>query len=95
MYFVIHTLFSFTIGIQREEDKVKRSMKEAAKKGNKDVCIILAKEILRSRKTINKLITSKTHMNSIQMQMKNQLCKLVKFIPIAGDRYDCTRLCSF
>ncbi|VVC33464.1 Hypothetical protein CINCED_3A009590 [Cinara cedri] len=60
-------------GIQREEEKVKRSMKEAAKKGNKDVCIILAKEILRSRKTINKLYTSKTHMNSIQMQMKNQL----------------------
>lgn len=52
-------------------------MKEAAKKGNKDVCIILAKEILRSRKTINKLITSKTHMNSIQMQMKNQLCKFI------------------
>lgn len=26
------------------------------------------------------------------MQMKNQLCKLVKFVPIAGDRYDCTRL---
>ncbi|CAI6369252.1 unnamed protein product [Macrosiphum euphorbiae] len=63
-------------GIQREEEKVKRSMKEAAKKGNKDVCIILAKEILRSRKTINKLITSKTHMSSIQMQMKNQLSVL-------------------
>lgn len=51
-------------------------MKDAAKKGNKDVCIILAKEVLRSRRTINKLITSKTHMNSIQMQMKNQLCKV-------------------
>lgn len=67
------------IGIQREEEKVKRSMKDAAKKGNKDVCIILAKEVLRSRKTINKLITSKTHLNSIQMQMKNQLCKFFRF----------------
>jgi len=67
----------YDTGIQREEEKVKRSMKEAAKKGNKDVCIILAKEILRSRKTINKLITSKTHMSSIQMQMKNQLCKFL------------------
>lgn len=70
----------YDAGIQREEDKVKRSMKDAAKKGNKDVCIILAKEILRSRKTINKLITSKTHMNSIQMQMKNQLCKINKLV---------------
>lgn len=52
-------------------------MKEAAKKGNKDVCIILAKEILRSRKTVNKLYTSKTHLNSIQMQMKNQLCEFI------------------
>lgn len=69
----------YFVGIQREEDKVKRSLKEAAKKGNKDVCIILAKEVLRSRKTINKIITSKTHLNSIQMQMKNQLCKNQKF----------------
>ncbi|XP_050537265.1 charged multivesicular body protein 3 [Daktulosphaira vitifoliae] len=63
-------------GIEREEAKVKQSLKEAAKKGNKDVCIILAKEVIRSRKTINKIITSKTHLNSIQMQMKNQLSVL-------------------
>lgn len=80
---MIVTTFFFRLimilGIQREEEKVKRSMKEAAKKGNKDACIILAKEVLRSRKTVNKLITSKTHMNSIQMQMKNQLCKNILF----------------
>ncbi|XP_050436926.1 charged multivesicular body protein 3-like [Adelges cooleyi] len=63
-------------GIQREEEKIKRSLKEAAKKGNKDVCVILAKEVLRSRKTINKIIASKTHLNSIQMQMENQLSVL-------------------
>jgi len=62
-------------------------MKEAAKKGNKDVCIILAKEILRSRKTINKLITSKTHMNSIQMQMKNQLCKFIIYYNLFAVTY--------
>jgi len=62
-------------------------MKEAAKKGNKDVCIILAKEILRSRKTINKLITSKTHMSSIQMQMKNQLCKFIIYYNLFAVAY--------
>lgn len=59
--------------IQREEEKVKRSLKQAAAKGDKDTCMILAKEILRARKAINRIHTSKAHMNSIQMQMKNQL----------------------
>ena len=62
--------------IQREEEKVKRSMKEAAKKGDKDVCKILAKEIIRARKACNKIYTSKAHMNSISLQMKNQLATI-------------------
>ncbi|RZF43266.1 hypothetical protein LSTR_LSTR001527 [Laodelphax striatellus] len=62
--------------IQREEEKVKRSLKEAAKKGDKSVCIVLAKEVIRARKAINKIYTSKAHLNSIQMQMKNQLATL-------------------
>lgn len=48
-------------------------MKDAAKKGDKDVCIILAKELIHSRKAISKIHTSKAHINSISMQMKNQL----------------------
>ncbi|XP_061183998.1 charged multivesicular body protein 3-like [Saccostrea echinata] len=63
-------------GIQREEEKVKRSLKESAKKGEKESCKILAKEIVRSRKAVNRLYTSKAHMNSVQMQMKNQLATL-------------------
>ncbi|KAF4525357.1 hypothetical protein B566_EDAN007840 [Ephemera danica] len=63
-------------GIQREEEKVKRSLREAAKKGDRDVCTILAKEILRARKAIAKIYTSKAHLSSIQMQLKNQLATL-------------------
>ncbi|XP_034178898.1 vacuolar protein sorting 24 [Osmia lignaria lignaria] len=62
--------------IQREEEKIKRSLKEAAKKGDKDVCKILAKEIIRARKTCNKIYTSKAHLNSISLQMKNQLATI-------------------
>ncbi|XP_051176372.1 charged multivesicular body protein 3 [Leptopilina boulardi] len=62
--------------IQREEDKVKRSMKEAAKKGDRDVCKILAKEVIRARKTCGKLHTSKAHLNSVSMQLKNQLATI-------------------
>uniref|UniRef100_A0A0P6JBR3 Charged multivesicular body protein 3 isoform 2 n=3 Tax=Heterocephalus glaber TaxID=10181 RepID=A0A0P6JBR3_HETGA len=62
--------------IQREEEKVKRSVKDAAKKGQKDVCVVLAKEMIRSRKTVSKLYVSKAHMNSVLMGMKNQLAVL-------------------
>lgn len=59
--------------IQREEDKVKRTLKEAAKKGDMDTCKVLAKEVLHARKAINKIYTSKAHLNSVLLQMKNQL----------------------
>lgn len=65
--------FVFITAIQREEEKIKRSLKEAAAKNDKQVCTILAKEIIRSRKAISKIYTSKAHLNSVQMQMKNQL----------------------
>nr|XP_020009526.1 charged multivesicular body protein 3-like [Castor canadensis] len=59
--------------IQRGEEKVKRPVKDAAKKGQKDVCVVLAKEMIRSRKAVSKLYASKAHMNSMLMGMKNQL----------------------
>lgn len=62
--------------IQNEEAKVSKSIKDAAKKGQKDVCMILAKEILHSRKAVNKLYSSKAQLNSVDMQMKNQLATL-------------------
>uniref|UniRef100_A0A2M3Z7N0 Putative vacuolar sorting protein vps24 n=1 Tax=Anopheles braziliensis TaxID=58242 RepID=A0A2M3Z7N0_9DIPT len=62
--------------IQREEDKIKRTLKEAAKKNDKEVCTILAKELIRSRKAVNKIYTSKAHINSVQLQMKNQLATI-------------------
>ena len=34
--------------------KVKKSIRDAAKKGQKDVCKILAKEIVQSRKAVSK-----------------------------------------
>jgi len=62
--------------IKREELKVTKSMKDAAKKGDKDVCRILAREIVNSRKSQTKLYTAKANLNSIQLQMKGQLATL-------------------
>ncbi|XP_056151971.1 charged multivesicular body protein 3 [Lampris incognitus] len=62
--------------IQREEEKVKRSIKDAAKKGQRDVCTILAKELIQSRRAVSKLYASKAQMNSVLLSMKNQLSVL-------------------
>lgn len=50
-------------------------MKDAAKKGDQDVCRMLAKEIIQSRKAVTRIYTSKAHLNSVQSQMKTQLGK--------------------
>lgn len=70
-------VFTFLAAIKREEAKVQRSLKEAAKKGNKDVCRILAKEIVNSRKAVRKLHAAKATMNSVSMQMKNQASEFI------------------
>eukprot|EP00112_Aurelia_sp_Birch-Aquarium-sp1_P005600 Seg164.14 transcript_id=Seg164.14/GoldUCD/mRNA.D3Y31 product="Charged multivesicular body protein 3" protein_id=Seg164.14/GoldUCD/D3Y31 len=62
--------------IKMEEAKVQKSLKDAAKNGQKDVCTILAKEIIRSRRAVNKLYSSKAQLNSVELQMKNQLATL-------------------
>ncbi|KAK6185779.1 hypothetical protein SNE40_007934 [Patella caerulea] len=62
--------------IQREEEKTKRMLKDSAKKGEKSSCAILAKEIVKSRKVVNRLYASKAQLSSVQMSMKNQLATL-------------------
>uniref|UniRef100_G1QAL8 Charged multivesicular body protein 3 n=1 Tax=Myotis lucifugus TaxID=59463 RepID=G1QAL8_MYOLU len=47
--------------IQREKEK---KMKDTAKKGQKNLCVVLAKELIRSTKAVSKLNASKAHMNS-------------------------------
>merc|ERR1719431_1096647 len=62
--------------IRREEAKVTRSLKEAAKKGDKDVCKILAREVVNSRKSVNKIYAAKANLSSVQMQMKGQVAQM-------------------
>lgn len=69
-------IYYSSLAIQREEEKAKASVRDAAKKGQKDVLPILAKEIVRSRKAVNKIYASKAQLNSVEMSMKNQLGEL-------------------
>ncbi|XP_053205242.1 charged multivesicular body protein 3-like [Panonychus citri] len=62
--------------IQREEAKVKLSLKDAAKKGDRDSCVVLAKELVRSRKAINRINVSKAQINSVMLNMEQQLANI-------------------
>lgn len=61
--------------IEREEDKVKASIKQVAKRGDTKSCKSLAKELVRSRKHKDRLYTSKAQLNSVSMQLTHQLGK--------------------
>ena len=52
---------------------MKKSIKDAAKRGDTQTCKMLAKEVVRSRKAVSRMHTSKAQMNSVVMQMENQL----------------------
>ncbi|KAI8393613.1 Snf7-domain-containing protein [Radiomyces spectabilis] len=62
--------------IDLEEAKVKKSIKQVAKKGDAKNCKILAKELIRSQRHKDRLYTSKAQMNSIVMQLEHQLATL-------------------
>nr|KAF6446269.1 charged multivesicular body protein 3 [Rousettus aegyptiacus] len=68
--------------IQREEEKVKRSVKDAAKKGQKDVCVVLAKEVIRSKKAksteVMKAMQSLVKIPEIQATMRELSKEMMK-----------------
>ncbi|KAG0166328.1 Vacuolar protein-sorting-associated protein 24 [Apophysomyces sp. BC1034] len=62
--------------ITAEEAKVKKSIKQVAKKGDANICKMLAKELIRSQRHKNRLYTSKAQLNSIVMQLQHQLATI-------------------
>jgi len=59
--------------IQREEMKVKKTIKDAAKRGDIESCKSLAKELIGSRRAVTRLYKSKAQINSVVMQMQQNL----------------------
>ncbi|XP_057800783.1 vacuolar protein sorting-associated protein 24 homolog 1-like isoform X1 [Salvia miltiorrhiza] len=55
--------------IQREEKNVQKAIKEAAKRNDMGSAKELAKELVRSRKTVNRLYENKAQLNSISMHL--------------------------
>ncbi|KAJ4725023.1 vacuolar protein sorting-associated protein 24-like 1 [Melia azedarach] len=55
--------------IQREERNVQKAIKDAAKRNDMGSAKALAKELVRSRRTVNRLHENKAQMNSISMHL--------------------------
>ncbi|OMP02415.1 Snf7 [Corchorus olitorius] len=55
--------------IQREEKNVQKAIRDAAKRNDMGSAKALAKEIVRSRRTVNRLYENKAQMNSISMHL--------------------------
>mmetsp|Transcript_13485 Transcript_13485/g.16916 ORF Transcript_13485/g.16916 Transcript_13485/m.16916 type:complete len:193 (-) Transcript_13485:436-1014(-) len=58
--------------IQAAEKKSEAECQKLAKQGRIDACKIIAKEIYRTRATINRMYQNKAQMNSISMQLTTQ-----------------------
>ncbi|KAL9652223.1 hypothetical protein ABK040_011883 [Willaertia magna] len=59
-----------------EENKVKLAIKQNAKKGETEAAKILAKQLVKSRKSKQRLFTTKAHVNSAILQIDQQLQQL-------------------
>ncbi|KAI8812076.1 Snf7-domain-containing protein [Cladochytrium replicatum] len=60
--------------LQMEEEKVKKSLKAAAKRPDaRASCVLLAKELVRSRKAKDRMYTSKAQLNSMVMQLQQMM----------------------
>ncbi|KAL6506428.1 hypothetical protein OROGR_024609 [Orobanche gracilis] len=55
--------------IHREEKNVQKAIKEAAKRNDMGSAKALAKEVVRSRKTVNRLSENKAQLNSVSMHL--------------------------
>ncbi|KAI3523381.1 hypothetical protein L1887_01452 [Cichorium endivia] len=55
--------------IQREEKNVQKAIREAAKRNDMGSAKSLAKEIVQSRRTVNRLYENKAQLNSISMHL--------------------------
>ena len=70
---------------------MKTSVKAAVKRGDLSNAKTLAKELVRSRKATNRMHASKATMNSVMMQMENQLGARPSFteLPLATPPHPC------
>ena len=57
-----------------QEKKIQREIQKYAKKGERKALTILAKDMVRGRRTRDRLHTAKAQLNSVSMQLQEQMC---------------------
>uniref|UniRef100_A0A453JC07 Uncharacterized protein n=1 Tax=Aegilops tauschii subsp. strangulata TaxID=200361 RepID=A0A453JC07_AEGTS len=70
----LHLVADFWFGcggadVQKEEKKVEKAIRDAAKRGDMGSAKALAKELVQSRKAVNRLYENKAQLNSISMHL--------------------------
>lgn len=63
--------------IDQSVAKVKADIKRLARKGDTNNATMLAREVVRSNKHRTRLITSKAQLNSISLQLQQQMCTYI------------------
>jgi len=61
------------VDLDREEQKVKLEIKQAAKRGDQKTARILAKQIVQSRRAKERMYKSKAELHSISLALTHQL----------------------
>uniref|UniRef100_A0A1I8JQZ7 C3H1-type domain-containing protein n=1 Tax=Macrostomum lignano TaxID=282301 RepID=A0A1I8JQZ7_9PLAT len=59
--------------IQRKQKTAEAEIKKYCKSGNKSAAMVVAKEVLQTRKAVGRLYAAKAQMNSVMMEMDHQL----------------------
>ena len=61
--------------IKRAEQKSMLECKSLAKKGHKNAVKILAKEIVNTRRSVNRMYMAKAQLGSVETNLQNCMCK--------------------
>lgn len=65
------------LNIKREEDKAVKEVKALIKKNQHSAAKILAKQVVQTRRTTERLFTTKAQMNSVCNNLQTSMCKFI------------------
>lgn len=63
------------LNIKRQEDRAMKECQKLAKANQLSAAKILAKEIVRTRKTVERMYTTKAQLNSVANSLQTSMCK--------------------
>jgi SRSO17 transposase len=68
------------LNIKRQEDRATKECQKLAKSNQISAARILAKEIVRTRKTVERMYTTKAQLNSVANSLQTSVCKFFSVV---------------